>query len=80
MANRRFVSPHPEGGWQVKASGADRASSRHETQRGAEERAKEIVTNMGGGEVTIQDRRGRIRDSDTVPAANDPNPPKDRRH
>lgn len=80
VTNRRFVGPHPDGGWQIKAPGADRASSRHETQREAEERAKEIVTNLGGGEVTIQDRHGRIRDSDTVPPGNDPNPPRDRKH
>ena len=80
MATRRFVGPHPEGGWQVRAPGSDRASSRHSTQGEAEQRAKEIVSNLGGGEVSIQDRRGRIRDSDTVPPASDTDPPKDQRH
>ncbi len=80
MGIRRFVGPHPDGGWQVRAPAADRASSRHPTQEEAEERAKEIVRKLGGGEVTIQDRRGRIRDSDTVAPANDPNPPRDQRH
>jgi hypothetical protein len=50
------------------------------TQREAEERAKRIVGNEGGGEVRIHGRDGRIRDSDTVPPGHDPNPPKDRKH
>ena len=77
--NRRFVVLHPDG-WAVKASNAERASSVHATQREAEIRAKEIVSGLGGGEVTIQGRDGRFRDSDTVPPGNDPSPPKDTKH
>ena len=76
----RHVVPNPGGGWDVKKPGADRASSHHETQSQAEQRAKEILGNAGGGEAVIHDRHGRIRDKDTVPPANDPNPPKDTRH
>ncbi|MEX0803262.1 MAG: DUF2188 domain-containing protein [Candidatus Binatia bacterium] len=75
----RYVTKHPEG-WSVQKPGAERASSVHDTQRDAEQRAKEIVGNLGGGEVRIQGRDGRWRDSDTVPPGNDPNPPRDRRH
>lgn len=78
--NQRFVVRHPEGGWAVKAPHAERASSRHTTQGEAESRAKEIVRQLGGGEVTIQDRHGRFRDSDTVQPGNDPCPPKDEKH
>lgn len=77
---RRHVVPNPQGGWDVVAPHADRASSHHRTQREAENRAKEIVGNLGGGEVTIHDREGRIRDSDTVPPGHDPHPPQDRKH
>lgn len=77
--NDRYVTRHPEG-WSVQKPGAARASSVHDTQRDAEQRAKEIVGNLGGGEVRIQGRDGRWRDSDTVPPGNDPNPPRDRRH
>ena len=66
--------------WIVLAPGATRASSLHGTQRDAEIRAKEIVGNLGGGEVRIHDKHGKIRDSDTVPPGNDPNPPKDTKH
>jgi len=79
MTDRRVVGPHPDGGWQVKKPGADRASSRHSTQSDAIERAREILEHDRGGELTIQDRHGRIRDSDTVPPGNDPNPPRDRK-
>ena len=78
--NNRHVVPNPDGGWDVKKPGGSRASSHHDTQREAERRAKEIVANRGGGEVRIHDRRGRIRDSDTVAPAVDPHPPKDTKH
>ena len=79
-ANRRHVTPNADGGWDVQRPGASRASSHHSTQSQAEERAKEILSNSGGGEAVIHDRHGRIRDADTVAPGNDPNPPKDRRH
>ncbi|HLG38742.1 MAG TPA: DUF2188 domain-containing protein [Chitinophagaceae bacterium] len=77
--NDRYVVKHPDG-WAVKKPGAERSSDVLDTQREAEQRAKEIVGNLGGGEVRIQDRNGRWRDSDTVPPGNDPNPPKDQKH
>ena len=42
--------------------------------------AKDIVRSAGGGEVRIQGRDGRFRDSDTVAPGNDPHPPKDTKH
>lgn len=80
MAENRHVVPNSKGGWDVKAPDAKRASSHHETQRAAESQAKKVVGNLGGGEVRVHGRDGRIRDSDTVPPARDPNPPKDSRH
>ena len=77
--NDRFVTKH-SGGWAVKAAGAKRASGVYGSQSEAEARAKAIVANRGGGEVRIQDRRGRFRDSDTVAPGNDPFPPRDRKH
>ena len=77
--NDRFVVKR-EKEWAVVKPHAKRASSVHSTQREAEQRAKEIVKNRGGGEVRIQDRRGRWRDSDTVPPGRDPFPPRDTKH
>ena len=79
-SNRRHVVPSERGGWDVQKPGADRASSHHQTQREAEQRAKQIVGNSGGGEVVLHRRDGRIRDSDTIPPGRDPFPPRDRRH
>lgn len=79
-SNNRFVVRSPEGGWDVKRPAADRASAHEPTQAAAERRAKEIVSNLGGGEVRIQGRDGRFRDSDTVPPGRDPYPPKDKKH
>jgi len=77
--NKRYVVKHPDG-WAVKKISAERASGIFSTQREAERVAKEIISNLGGGEVLIQGRNGKWRDSDTVPPGNDPNPPKDTKH
>ena len=78
--NRRHVVPDPAGGWNVKAPNSQRASAHASTQAEAERRAKEIVGNLGGGEVVIHRPDGTIRDSDTVSPGNDPHPPTDTRY
>lgn len=76
----RYVTKHTKG-WAVKVPSGEHASSVHSTQRAAEQAAKQTVRNLGGGgEVRIQGRDGRWRDSDTVPPGNDPNPPRDKKH
>jgi len=77
--NDRHVTPKPEGGWDVRKPGASRASSHHDTQAEAIDRAREIVGNEGGGEVVIHGRDGQIRDKDTIPPGRDPFPPRDRK-
>jgi hypothetical protein len=74
--NERHVTPHPDG-WQVTKPGASRASAVTATQAEAEQRAREILRNDGGGEVVTHRPNGQIRDSDTVPPGNDPFPPRD---
>jgi hypothetical protein len=74
--NTRFVSPNPEGGWDVKKPDASRASSRHETQSDAQDAARGYLRKDGGGELITQGRDGRIRDKSTVPHGHDPYPPK----
>jgi Uncharacterized protein conserved in bacteria (DUF2188) len=77
--NDRYVVKHPDG-WAVKKTGAERASGVFDTQKEAEGRAKEIVGNLGGGEVRIQGKDGKWRDSDTVSPGNDPRSSKDTKH
>lgn len=79
MGEGRDVVRNPEGGWDVKRPNSERASSHHDTQAEAIDRGREIVHNDGGGELRIHGRDGRIRDSDTIPPGNAPNPPRDRR-
>ena len=77
--NERHVTKHEDGGWQVKRPGASRAIKRTGTQAEAVAVARRLLKNDGGGELVIHSRKGRIRDADTVPPGNDPNPPRDRR-
>jgi hypothetical protein len=75
---RRIVQPRPDGQWEVVKSGHERASAVTRTQREAQDRGREIVSNLGGGELTTKGRDNKFRDSDTVPHGNDPCPPKDK--
>jgi len=79
MANYHVVK-NPKGGWDTKKDGASRSSAHSNTQKQAEKTAKKFSANTGGGEVRIHGLDGKIRDSDTVPPAIDPNPPRDTRH
>jgi hypothetical protein len=74
---RRHINPNPNGGWDVHRPGGMRSSGHFGTQREAIDRAREIIRNNGGGEVTIHGRDGKIRDSDSVSPGNHQNPPRD---
>jgi hypothetical protein len=74
--NQRNIVHSPDGGWDVKAPGASRASAHLDTQQQAIDRGREILGNDGGGELRIHRPDGRIRDNDTVPPGHDPFPPK----
>lgn len=77
--NRRDVVPSDNGGWDVVRPHGQRASAHADTQKAAQDRAREIVHNAGGGEVVIHARDGKIRDSDTIKPGNDPFPPRDKK-
>lgn len=66
--------------WVNKRNDADRASSKHRTQKEAIDAANRMLKNQGGGELTTKGRDGKIRSKDTIPPGNDPNPPRDREH
>jgi hypothetical protein len=69
---RRIVEPNPDGGWDVTARGAERASAHYDNQDDAINRAREILGNLGGGELEIRGRGGEVRKQDTVPHGYDP--------
>lgn len=68
----QHVVPH-EGGWAVRPEGGERASSVHDTQRKAIDRAREISQNQNS-ELFVHGRNGRIRERDSH--GHDPYPPK----
>lgn len=59
---------------------ASKASSVHSTQKEAVGKAKEMLQNSGGGELTTKGRDGKIRSKDTIAPGNDPHPPIDKEH
>lgn len=65
--------------WASLREGANRARL-YDKQSDAEEASKESAAKTGGGEVRIQGRDGKFRDSDTVAPAHDPFPPRDSKH
>ena len=83
MAQQRnyHVTRRPDGQWQYKQPGAQRASGIASTQSAAEQQAKASArAGGGGGEITIHRPNGLIRDRDTIAPANDPRSSKDTRH
>lgn len=78
--NDRSVFKTTDGSWANKKNNADKASSKHQTQKAAEDAARQMLKNQGGGELTTMGRDGKIRSKDTISPGNDPNPPKDREH
>lgn len=77
MGKNQHVTPHPQGGWQVKGAGNEKATKITGTQKEAIEAAKSIAQNKGS-EVVIHRSNGQIRDKDSY--GPDPNPPEDQKH
>ncbi|CAN5354240.1 DUF2188 domain-containing protein [soil metagenome] len=75
-----YVTTNEDGTWNARRENSERASGVYSTQAEAEQEAKGFSANSGGGEVRIQGRDGKFRDSDTVFPGNDPFPPKDNKH
>lgn len=76
----RMVFQTSEGNWANKRNDATRASTVHTTQREAEQVAKQMLKNQGGGELTTKGTNGLIRSKDTIAPGNDPRSIKDREH
>jgi hypothetical protein len=74
----RTVYRQSDGSWVNKRSDSGIISSIHASQKEAENAAREMLKNQGGGELTVEDTDGRIRSVNTVNPAIDLNPPKDK--
>ncbi|MGN6196284.1 MAG: DUF2188 domain-containing protein [Ginsengibacter sp.] len=77
MGKNQHVTPHSNGGWQVKGAGNERATTVTKTQKQAIDAAISIAKNQKS-EVVIHGSGGKIRDRDSY--GNDPFPPKDQKH
>lgn len=73
MGKNQHVTPHPDGGWQVKGAGNSRATVRTETQKEAIDIARDIARNQES-ELFIHGENDRIRERDSH--GHDPYPPK----
>jgi hypothetical protein len=71
MSSNRNVVPNPNGGWDVRGGGS-RASAHTKTQAEAIDRARTIINNQGGGELSIHNQKGQVRAKDTIAPGNDP--------
>ena len=69
------IVPNPDGGWDVKKGGAERASEHFGTKKDAEDWGREVSRNQGT-EFVIHGKNGQIQQSDSH--GNDPCPPKDK--
>jgi len=69
------VVPNPNGGWDVKKGGSERASNHSDTKQEAIDIGRQISRNQKT-EFVIHNKNGRISQSDSH--GNDPCPPKDK--
>ena len=73
MGKNQHVTPHPNGGWQVKGAGNVKATARTRTQNEAINIARQISRNQEA-ELLIHGTNGRIREKNSH--GNDPFPPR----
>lgn len=73
MSKNQHITPHPQGGWQVKGAGNSRATARTTTQAQAIKIGRDIARNQGS-ELVIHRTNGQIRAKDSY--GNDPFPPR----
>jgi hypothetical protein len=72
VADRRYVRPNSEGGWDVLKEGHRRTTVRADTRRRALARARDLARRDGGGEILVLDRMGKVVEADTVRARRAP--------
>jgi hypothetical protein len=70
--NRRVVQRREDGKTEVRKPGASRASAVVDNQAKGIDRARDILSKDGGGELQVRGLNARIRKQDTVRPGNDP--------
>ena len=72
MASNDYNVFKTDNGWAIKGQDSSRVSEYSSTQAQAYERAREIVDNRGGGDISIHGLNGQIREKNTTSKGNDP--------
>jgi hypothetical protein len=72
-----WVKPADGGGWDVEREGGKRASGHFDTQKEANDRARDLAQKSGGERIT-QGKDGKIKSKDSY--GNDPKSRKDTEH
>ena len=67
------IVPNPNGGWDVKKGGAEKASNHFDKKTDAVDKGREISLHQGS-EFYIHGKDGKIQSKDSH--GNDPNPPR----
>ena len=65
--NDRIVFKTTDGDWANKKNSADKACSLHNTQKEAEDAARQMLKNQGGGELITKGLDGKIRSKIQLP-------------
>jgi len=73
MRKNQHVTPHKDGGWQIKGANNSKATKRTETQAEAISIARDIAIN-NKSELLIHNKGGKIRQKNSY--GNDPFPPR----
>ncbi|HEU6443516.1 MAG TPA: DUF2188 domain-containing protein [Gaiellaceae bacterium] len=68
-----WTGPHPDGGWQNKVEGGQRASSRHDTKSDAQAAGRDMARQRKAEHI-IQRGDGTIQGRNSY--GNDPHPPR----
>ena len=74
--DEHHIVPNPNGGWDVKRSGSERAGVHTDTKKEAVDAGRTISQNQKT-ELVIHNKNGKIANSDSH--GNDPCPPKDKK-
>jgi hypothetical protein len=75
MAKSHHVVPNPNGGWDIKVGGGDKAIKHTDTKKDAIDVARQISQNQKS-ELVIHNKDGKISQKDSH--GNDPCPPIDK--
>lgn len=72
MKNKYHVTRRPDGNWQGKLEGAERASVVSDTKAAAQQATIGMAKNAGNASVYIHGVNGRIQEERTYPRSADP--------